>query len=446
MPLYVPVKTKLSLSIVLSFLWGGFSLYLSQPWINDLSLLAGTFLAYFMILGIAIIPGMINAFILTSLLLDKRPKIKEDILYNHVGEYPPISILIAAYNEENHIRSTIESILRQVYPGEVKIIIVSDGSIDNTSSIILELEKEFNLPNHDWIQFINNHENRGKANALNDALRLVQTDLVITIDADCYLYRNAILNLVNRYLSDPKGTVAVAGAVLVRNSRESLPAKAQEWDYFLGIAAVKRTQSLYQGTLVAQGAFSLYETKVLREIGGWQDTVGEDIVLTWELLEKGYRVGFAEDACLFTTAPTTWRQFIRQRQRWSRGLIEAFKRSWRLLFKPRMNLPFIWVNVFFPYLDLTYSLVFIPGVILAFFGIFWIAGPLTLFVLPLAMLINYAMFRTQVKMFQKQGLKVRKNFIGFVIYSLFYAAILQPACVVGYINEIINRTKTWGTK
>ena len=184
MKIYVPVKVKLIVSIVLSFLWGGFSLYLSQPWINDLSILAGTFLAYFMILGIAIIPGMINAFILTSLILDRRPKIKPD-LYNHIGEYPAISILIAAYNEEHHIRSTIESILRQVYPGEVKIIIVSDGSIDNTSSIVLELEKEFNLPNHDWIQFINNHKNRGKANALNDALQLVQTDLVITIDAEC---------------------------------------------------------------------------------------------------------------------------------------------------------------------------------------------------------------------------------------------------------------------
>lgn len=441
---YIPVKIKLFLSIFISFLWGLLSLYLSQAWIIDLSIIFGSFLAYFMILGIAIIPGMINAFILSSLLFDKRPSVKSSL--NHISEYPAITILIAAFNEEVNIKGTIESILKQFYPGEIKIIVISDGSIDKTTDIIEDFEKEFNLPDHDWIQIINNPYNRGKASALNDALWFVKTDLVITIDADCYLYRDALVNIVSRYLSDPKGTVAVAGAVLVRNSRESLPAKAQEWDYFLGIATVKRTQSLYQGTLVAQGAFSLYETKVLFDNGGWQDTVGEDIVLTWDLLEKGYRIGFAENACLFTTAPNTWKQFIKQRQRWSRGLIEAFKRSWRLLFKPRLNLPFIWANVFFPYLDLVYTIVFIPGVILAFFGIFWIAGPLTLAVLPLAILINYFMFRTQVKMFRQQGLKVRKNFIGFIIYSLFYATILQPACVVGYINEILNRTKTWGTK
>jgi cellulose synthase/poly-beta-1,6-N-acetylglucosamine synthase-like glycosyltransferase len=58
----------------------------------------------------------------------------------------------------------------------------------------------------------------------------------------------------------------------------------QEWDYFLGIASVKRMQGLYQGTLVAQGAFSLYRTKALRAAGGWPDAIGEDIVLTWRLI------------------------------------------------------------------------------------------------------------------------------------------------------------------
>ncbi|CAC9170971.1 Uncharacterised protein [Comamonas aquatica] len=80
---------------------------------------------------------------------------------------------------------------------------------------------------------------------------------------------------MRRYLSDPVNTRAVAGAVLVRNSRVNLVTKIQEWDYFHGIAAIKRLQSLYQGTLVAQGAFSLYDTQVLRQLGGWPHTVGK---------------------------------------------------------------------------------------------------------------------------------------------------------------------------
>ena len=241
--------------------------------------------------------------------------------------------------------------------------------------------------------------------------------------------------------------MAVAGAVLVRNSRKNLVTKAQEWDYFHGIAAIKRLQSLYQGTLVAQGAFSIYNTNVLRKVGGWAETVGEDIVLTWAILNEGHRVGYAEDACLFTNAPDTWSQFIKQRQRWSRGLIEAFKAHWQLLFKWRMTTMFIWWNLLFPYMDLVYTFVFIPGIVAALFGYYLLAGPMTLILLPMSLMVNYVMYIIQSRMFTSQGLSVRRNPIGFVFYAFLYSIVLQPACVVGYIKELISGTaKNWGTK
>jgi biofilm PGA synthesis N-glycosyltransferase PgaC len=260
------------------------------------------------------------------------------------------------------------------------------------------------------------------------------------------LYRGALANLVGRLLSDPPNTASVAGAVLVRNSRQNLVTKIQEWDYFHGIAAVKRLQSLFQGTLVAQGAFSIYRTQVLREVGGWTDCVGEDIVLTWAILRAGHRVGFAEDACSFTNAPATFTQFIRQRQRWSRGLIEAFRYHSGLLLQPRMSTLFIWWNLLFPAMDVAYTVLFIPGIILALFGHYWLAGPMTLFVLPLALLVNWLMFVIQSAMFSTQGLKVRRNVVGFVVYSFLYGFILQPACVVGYLKEIFGARKQWATK
>jgi len=234
--------------------------------------------------------------------------------------------------------------------------------------------------------------------------------------------------------------------VLLRNSRLNLVTRVQEWDYFHGIAAIKRLQSLFQGTLVAQGAFSLYRTEVLRELGGWPECVGEDIVLTWAMLNRGDRVGYCEDAVTFTNAPTTWRQFIRQRQRWSRGLIEAFKAYPQLLFRRRMSTIFIWWNLLFPYMDLVYTLFFLPGLLLALFGCYWLAGPMTLLVLPLAFVVNYLMFYIQSQMFRAQGLKVRRNPVGFVMYALFYGFVLQPGCVVGYLSELLNLRKRWGTK
>lgn len=435
--IYLTTVKKFWLSFIAALLWSIFSFELARGWIVEFGSVVGLTLSALAIFGIAIIPGFMNAFMVASLLLDLRPPRKRK-----VDIYPSITILIAAYNEQDNILSTLESIDRQNYPGLLRAIVINDGSKDKTSKRVKSV-----LDKYSWLKFINCRTNRGKSGALNIALSRVKTPLTITIDADSYLYQNALKNIVERYMCDPQNTAAVAGAVLVRNSRENLVTRVQEWDYFHGIAAVKRIQSLYQGTLVAQGAFSLYQTAILKQINRWPACVGEDIVLTWTMLNQGYRIGFAEDACLFTNAPDTWKQFIRQRQRWSRGLVEAFKANPGMLFKLRMTTLFIWWNLLFFYLDLAYTLAFIPGLVLALFGIYWIAGPMTLLVLPLAMIVNYIMYRIQVRMFERQGLKVRKNIVGFIFYTMFYGLVLQPACVVGYIKELLlGSKKTWGTK
>ncbi len=246
--------------------------------------------------------------------------------------------------------------------------------------------------------------------------------------------------------NQPTNTRAVAGATLVRNSRKNWITKIQEWDYFHGIAATKRVQSLYQGTLVAQGAFSLYDRQTLRDVGGWQECVGEDIVLTWAILQAGWRVGHAEDALCFTNVPDTLRLFLRQRQRWARGMMEAFRRHPRILLTPRLSTAFVWWNLFFPWLDLAYTFCFIPGIVLALCGIYWIAGPLTLVLLPLSLLMNGIMYRVGAGLFRSEGLRVRRNPLGFVLYAFAYSVILQPACVIGYFSELFGLRKTWGTK
>jgi biofilm PGA synthesis N-glycosyltransferase PgaC len=432
--MYLSVKSKFFISLALAFAWSLFSLWIAQRWLEELSELISATVAYLIIFGIAIIPGFMNAFMISSLFLDKRKskKIPE-------GEMPFVSILIAAYNEEESVQSTLASIDRQNYPGRMEVFVIDDGSTDGTAQKLSEIS-------YPWLKVITLPKNGGKAAALNVGLAQVTSDLTITIDGDSYLYKDALVNLVGRLLGDPEHTGAVAGAVLVRNSRKNLVTKVQEWDYFHGIAAVKRLQSLYQGTLVAQGAFSIYKTSIIRKVGGWPKLVGEDIVLTWAILKEGYRVGYAEDACLFTNAPDTWKQFIRQRQRWSRGLIEAFKLHWRLMFRMRMTTLFIWWNAMFPYMDVVYTFAFIPGVILALFGHYYIAGPLTLFVLPLSLTVNFVMYGVQNRMFTRQGLRVRRNFFGFAFYALLYSAILQPACIFGYLKELFSRDKSWGTK
>ena len=433
--MYFSVKAKYIVSLLFSLSWMGFSFWYSQPWYSDLSNEIGTFPAYFIITFIAIIPGFMNAFVAMALLLDRRPKTLAD------QHYPPVTILIAAYNEENSVATTLDGIFKQDYPANIKIIVINDGSSDKTLDSVKALQSE-----HPNLELIDLKHNGGKASALNHGLAKCTTDIIISIDADSYILKDGVRHLVGRYLSDPTNTRAVAGEILIRNSRENWITKAQEWDYFLGISSIKRIQSLFQGTLVAQGAFSLYNRKTIIELGGWPEMVGEDIVLTWKILLAGYRVGHAEDAIAFTDAPNTLRKFIKQRQRWSRGLIESFKENPSILIEPRLTTLYVWWNTMFPLMDIAFVFGFIPGLVLACFGVFWIVGPMTLFLLPMAFLLNWQMYLKGRSMFRSEHLKVRHNFLGFIFYVFAYGLVLQPACVYGYFSEIFGLRKTWGTK
>lgn len=433
--MYLSVRIKFVLALIGASIWTLLSAWLANTWFQDLALHVGFPLAVFLIGGIAIVPGFMNSFLLFSLTLDKRPVRKP------LQSYPPLTILVAAYNEEEFIADTLKSIDEQHYPGELQVIVINDGSTDQTAAIVREIQ-----PSYPRLMLLNIEKNGGKANALNCALKIALHDLVLTVDADSYLYRDALQSIVERYFEDPHNTRAVAGTVLVRNSRSSWIAQAQEWDYFHGIAAIKRTQSLFQGTLVAQGAFSLYDRATVVALGGWPDCVGEDIVLTWAILKAGFRIGHCEDACLFTNAPTTLKQFFRQRRRWARGMVEAFKHHPGVLFKLQLPTFFIFWNLLFPLMDLAFTVGFIPGLILAMFGHYWIVGPMTLALIPLGLAMNLLMFSVELRMFRHEHLKVRRNPLGFMIYVLAYGLLLQPVCLMGYLSELFNIRKNWGTK
>lgn len=435
MNFYVSVRNKFLISLFFAMCWFVASAWLSYFWLLDLSKVIGVPLAIFFIFFLALLPGFINAFIACALLLDRRPQVFLP------KNFPDVDVLIPVYNDGKEVIDTIKSVMAQDYPGILHVIVINDGSNVQTRTILNNLSVCY-----PQIHLINLPRNTGKAYALNEGLKIAKSDVIISIDADCWVKRDAIKLIVSRYLCDPPNTKAIAGSILVRNSRENWLTKAQEWDYFLGIAAIKRIQSLFQGTLVAQGAFSLYDRSTLIKLGGWPITVGEDIVLTWRFLSAGYRIGHAENACVFTNAPNSLKQFIRQRQRWSRGLIEAFKEEPTLLLKPRLSILFIWWNFLFPFIDIAYTLGFIPGLILALFGKFWLVGPMTLALIPPGLLLNQVMFRSEKQIFDNSNLGIRKNFFGLFFYMIAYGILLQPACVWGYFSELFKLKKVWGTK
>jgi len=309
---YVSVAAKFTMAMTFTLGWVALSVWISSAWVDELDALTGPVLAWTIVVLVAYLPGAIVAFLAVSLVLDRQPPLHME------SPTTPLTVIIAARNEERGIGETIVAISRTDYAGPVTIILADNGSTDGTCDVARETAADLDVS----LQIIS-ELTPGKSNALNTALEHVETPYVVTVDADTILHLESLRRLVSRLESAPSDTAAVAGTVLVGNSRVNLLTKMQEWDYYLGIAAVKRMQGLYQATLVAQGAFSLYLTAEVRRVGGWPDAIGEDIVVTWRLMENGDRVLFEPTAVAFTDAPVRLRHFMRQRARWARGMLEG---------------------------------------------------------------------------------------------------------------------------
>jgi biofilm PGA synthesis N-glycosyltransferase PgaC len=374
-----------------------------------------------------------NAFVVASLLLHPRT------LRGEPQHYPALTILIAAYNEAGNIGPMLRSIAAQRYPGALEVVVIDDGSTDGTAAAA-------RAGGYGWMRLLTQPANRGKAAALNRGLAEARNDLIVTMDADSWLHPDALRLLVVEYANGPQDMRAVAGAVFVSNPHASWVTRLQHWDYFHGIAAIKRVQGSYGGTLVAQGAFSLYEKSALLETGGWPECVGEDIVVTWDIIRRGGRVGYAAEAACFTRVPESILGLVRQRVRWGRGMIEAFRHHPEILVTRRLSAFMASWNLLFPWIDFAFTFGFIPGLVLALFGNYWLVGPTTLAVVPSAILMGAVMYRLSARVFAALGLRIRRDALGFLGYTLGYNLILQPASLRGYFAEALGLRKTWGTK
>ena len=421
------------ISAIVSFFYFICAIFININWINDIACYFGYFLAIYLVLFVALIPGFIFVFMFISLLWNKKEK------KSCIKKEEDVTILIPVYNAKNYIKETIESIKKQKYCGNIYTIIVDDGSTDDS----LEFLKSMNLDSKTTVLEL---EHKGKAFALNEALKHVKTAYTITVDSDTVLHPLAVRNIMHKLVNSNEKTAATAGCLFVKNAKKSFITKLQEWDYTLGIFGVKLYQGNYSSTLVAQGAFSAYKTKLLKQIGGWQNCVGEDIVLTWELLSQGYETNFAKNAIAFTEVPETFKDLGRQRKRWARGMIEAFKRVKTVTFK-KLNLRskfLMCLNIFFPFIDLA-LLIFIPlGLILLAFGNPLLIGWLSLLVILLGMLLCLVIEIRRKNMLKEIECKLEKrSVLAFIFYVLLYAFILAPYCLIGYISELINSKKEW---
>ncbi len=230
---------------------------------------------------------------------------------------PAVTIVIPAYNEGKVIETCIQSIFACNYP-DVRVIVVDDGSQDNTSAVVASIAAR------DGRVKLVRQANAGKWAAANTALRHVQTRYFIVLDADSALDVDAIRWIVQPFAEPDVG--AVSGIVEVGNANNWLTA-CQNLEYLVSQNVHRRAFETFNGIFVVPGAIGAWSTQAVIEAGLFSgETITEDADLTLAVHRAGYRVVMAEKARALTEAPEKLSAFMSQRLRWTLGMLQT---SWK---------------------------------------------------------------------------------------------------------------------
>ncbi|HEY6765743.1 MAG TPA: glycosyltransferase [Candidatus Sulfotelmatobacter sp.] len=236
-----------------------------------------------------------------------------------VASYKPkVAVLIPAYNEEKVIERTVRAAMNSNYPN-LYVIVIDDGSKDRTLEVARAAFAKEEAAGQ--VLILGKH-NSGKAEALNYGIEHIgDAELFVGIDADTIIAPDAISRLVPHFINPKVG--AIAGNAKVGN-RVNLWTRWQALEYITSQNFERRALDVLGAVSVVPGAIGAWRVTAVREAGGYHiDTVAEDADLTMALLRLGYRVEYEDMALAFTEAPTNANGLMRQRFRWSFGILQA---------------------------------------------------------------------------------------------------------------------------
>ncbi len=276
-------------------------------------------------------------------------------------EHPPsVTVLVPAYNEEKVLRRTLECILEASYPDK-EIIVIDDGSTDRTYQIALDFSDQ-------GVKVVH-RPNGGKSAALNFGLLFARGEIIIIIDADSLIGKNALVEMI-RPFRDPE-VAAIAGNIKVLN-RKNLLTNCQAVEYIANINIFRKALDVFGKIPVVPGPLGAYRRNVLEGSGCYDpDTLVEDFDVTVKTLKTGRVVQASSSALCYTEAPETLSDFIKQRLRWYRGIFQVMWKhhdaglNRRFGFLQRLTYPYMLLSMIFMPMA---GLVIIVSIILAIFS------------------------------------------------------------------------------
>jgi biofilm PGA synthesis N-glycosyltransferase PgaC len=353
---------------------------------------------------------------------------------DEVGWEPWVSIIVPSYNEETVIERSIRSLLSQQYRN-FEIIVVDDGSTDGTSRVARRLEGNYGKTNVRVIR----QPNRGKAAALNMGISVASGELVLNVDADSNLHPLTIRKMV-RHFRDPH-VASVAGNVKVRN-RINLWTRLQALEYIEGLNMVRQAQGFFRSVNIVPGPIGMFRKSVLLEVGGYEsDTFAEDADLTLKIVTAGYHIRYEPGAISYTEAPETLQQLLKQRYRWTRGILQSMKKRPEDFLQPWKNLTtffILWYMIFeailWPAMNIFANVFLISmNVAYGFMGLllFWF---LQLTVLDVVAAIHCVAV-------EEEDLKLVPY---AVVYRIFFVLVIDVCKVFATLEEVAGVKMGWG--
>jgi poly-beta-1,6 N-acetyl-D-glucosamine synthase len=347
---------------------------------------------------------------------------------------PPVTILVPAYNEGRVIGTAIRSLLRLDYP-RYEILVIDDGSTDDTFARASEMEGL-----HGTVRVrVVSKSNAGKAAALNTGIALAHSPFVLCMDADSVLAPQTLLAAI-RHFEDPR-VGAVAGNVKVHN-RVNLWTRLQALEYIEGLNMPRRAQGFMRAVNIIPGPVGVFRRSVLTQVGGYDtDTFAEDADLTLKLLEAGWRITYEDEAIASTEAPERLIPLIKQRYRWTRGILQALrKRAGMLVARDtpetvRLSLTMMWFEALvWPAMNVLGSLFFVVVAIAFGAGEYLLAWWLLLTLLDIAAALHTVAM-------EEESLAL----VPFaVIYRFFFILLIDVSKLYATFEELLNLEMSWG--
>lgn len=460
---------------------------------NDLLMMTFEIVAYFIIGYMAIIIIFYLFIFLISakqlrrqyLLDEKQPY--EELLNSQ--DTKPISIIVPAYNEEIGIYNSVRSLLSINYP-EYEIIVVNDGSKDNTVGEMVErfemvkinlvvrtrLETEkvraiYKSKLYDYLYLVDK-ENGGKSDALNAGINISRYPYVCSLDGDSVLERDAFLKVMKPIIDSNGEVIVTGGSIRIANGCEIERGEVmkvglarnplvvmQVIEYLRAFLMGRIGLSRHNLLLIVSGAFGVFHKEWVVKAGGYRTkTVGEDMELVVRLHriikeeKSNKRIEYVADPVCWTEAPDSLKILRRQRSRWHRGLFESLWLHKKMIFNPKYGLVGFVSMPYFLFIELLSAVIEFLGYVIVIFGLVFSLINIKVAILLFSMSFLYgsilSMSAVLLEEWSLRKYETKRELARLFFYSVTEAFWYRPLTVIwrfeGFIQAIFKRKGAWG--